>query len=121
LIDGKWHHICATWENVNGSYKFYIDGIKQGNGGILQKGHVIQKGAVVLGQEQDIYKGGFVSSQSLQGNLSSVNMWDRVLTVNEVSVLASKCPSGEGNVITWSDFKNKTSSGLQFICSNQCV
>ena len=24
--DGKWHHICATWENTAGSWKLYKDG-----------------------------------------------------------------------------------------------
>lgn len=118
MIDGKWHHICATWQNVDGSYKLYIDGIKKGNDGSRLRGHIIQKGALVLGQEQDSYKGGFSTLQNLQGNLSSVNMWDRVLTTQEVSALARKCPTQEGNFMTWSTLKNKTSSGLQLICSN---
>ena len=24
--DGKWHHICATWENTAGTWKLYKDG-----------------------------------------------------------------------------------------------
>jgi len=24
--DGKWHRICATWENTAGSWKLYKDG-----------------------------------------------------------------------------------------------
>jgi len=24
--DGKWHHICTTWENTVGSWKIYKDG-----------------------------------------------------------------------------------------------
>ena len=45
----------------------YIDGIAQGQGN-MEKGHVIRDGAVVLGQEQDTYKGGFDKTQSLQGS-----------------------------------------------------
>ena len=25
--DGKWHHICATWENTAGSWKLFKDGM----------------------------------------------------------------------------------------------
>ena len=24
--DGRWHHVCATWENTAGSWKLYKDG-----------------------------------------------------------------------------------------------
>ena len=26
---GKWHHICASWENTAGSWKLYKDGVGQ--------------------------------------------------------------------------------------------
>ncbi|XP_031554838.1 C-reactive protein-like [Actinia tenebrosa] len=123
-IDGKWHHLCATWQNLDGTYKFYIDGVKKlGVKTSMHQGHVIQKGALLLGQEQDSYKGGFQASQSFQGNLSSVNMWDRVLNAQEVSALAKKCPNEfeEGNFIGWSTLKTKKSSGVKlWTCSNQC-
>ena len=25
--DGKWHHICVTWENNDGSWNLYKDGV----------------------------------------------------------------------------------------------
>ena len=123
MIDGKWHHLCLTWQNLDGAYEFYVDGVQQvpSGRGSMKKDHVIQKGALILGQEQDSYKGGFSEYQSLQGNLSSVNMWDRVLTAQEVSALAKKCPTAEGNFLSWSTLKTKRSSGVKLACSNQCV
>ncbi|XP_031566477.1 C-reactive protein-like [Actinia tenebrosa] len=122
VIDGKWHHLCATWQNFDGTYKFYIDGVKKlGVKTSMRQGRVIQKGALLLGQEQDSYKGGFQASQSFQGNLSSVNMWNKVLNAQEVSALAKKCPTEEGNFISWSTLKTKKSSGVKLTCSNQCA
>ena len=31
-IDGLWHHICATWNNSDGSWKLYKDGMKEKDG-----------------------------------------------------------------------------------------
>ena len=88
----------------------YVDGQLKG-GGVQTAGRVIEKGAIVLGQEQDSYIGGFSKSQSLKGNLTSVNMWDKVLTAQEISDLAKSFRSGEGNIIKWSDLQNLEGKG----------
>ena len=36
--DGKWHHICATWENTAGSWKLYQDGKVAASGKSLKTG-----------------------------------------------------------------------------------
>ncbi|KAK3731545.1 hypothetical protein QZH41_011148 [Actinostola sp. cb2023] len=120
VVDGKWHHLCFTWENTQGKYHTYIDGVMKGEGA-KKIGRVITKGAMVLGQDQDSYKGGFESFQSLQGNLTSVNLWNKVLTAQEVSVLAKSCTAGEGNIVKWSDLKDKGEGDVKLICTSACV
>ncbi|KAK3731550.1 hypothetical protein QZH41_011152, partial [Actinostola sp. cb2023] len=120
VVDGKWHHLCLTWENTQGKYHMYIDGVMKGEG-VIQKGHVITKGALILGQDQNSYKGGFNSHQSLQGNLTSVNVWDKVLTAQEVSILAKSCTAGEGNIVKWSDLKDKGEGAVKLIRFSACV
>ena len=120
VVDGKWHHLCLTWESTQGNYHVYIDGVMKAEG-VAQIERVITKGALILGQEQDSYKGGFESSQSLQGNLTSVNLWDKVLTAQEVSVLAKSCTAGEGNIVKWSDLKDKGEGDVKLICTSACV
>ena len=36
--DGRWHHICSTWENTVGSWQLLKDGIAKASGTNLQKG-----------------------------------------------------------------------------------
>jgi hypothetical protein len=98
----------------------YIDGTKEGEGNV-HIGHVITKGALILGQEQDSYMGGFAVSQTYQGNLTSVNIWDRVLAANEISDLSTKCHTGEGNAVKWSDLKTKTFGNVKLICNSFCT
>ena len=103
--DGKWHHICATWKNTDGAWKFYKDGelAKQGAG--LKKAYTIRGGgSLTLGQEQDKLGGGFDPSQSLQGMLANANVWADVLPPSEIKKMAGCCMAGEGDVYKWSLF-----------------
>ncbi|XP_078353573.1 uncharacterized protein LOC144638230 [Oculina patagonica] len=106
--DGVWHHICVSWEKDSGSWKFYKDGDLKEEGTSFKKGHTItQGGTLVLGQEQDSVGGGFQSVQSLQGMLSNVNVWDRVVSGRQVQEMSKSCESNdrhEGNVYKWVDF-----------------
>ena len=119
--DGFWHHICASWENRAGSWKIYKDGVSQAGGSGLKTGHVINtNGILVIGQEQDSFGGGFVTSQSYIGELTDLNMWNRVLTANEIVKLSKSCHGGMGNVKKWSDFKVGLRGDVRVISPSAC-
>lgn len=115
-IDGKWHHICATWENRAGSWKLYKDGVVAAQGQGLQNGHVIRGGgSLVLGQEQDSVGGRFNADQSFVGEMTGVNIWERVMHHQWIVSLSKSCLTGEGNVYKWSDFKPHLIGGVQLV------
>ncbi|XP_020610724.1 neuronal pentraxin-2-like [Orbicella faveolata] len=115
-IDGKWHHICATWENMAGSWKLYKDGAVADQGQGLQKGYVIRgAGSLVLGQEQDSGAGRFNALQSFVGEMTGVNIWNRVIDHHEIVSMSKSCRAGEGNVYKWSDFKPHIIGGVQLV------
>ena len=119
--DGRWHHVCFTWESTAGSYNIYVDGSQKTAGSGLKKGHVIRGGgALILGQEQDSVGGGFDASQSFVGMMSQVNLWNRVLTAQEISHMSQSCRSEEGNVLKWSDFKHGIRGAVQIIEPSPC-
>ncbi|XP_078379112.1 neuronal pentraxin-1-like isoform X1 [Oculina patagonica] len=120
--DGRWHHICTSWQSSDGAGKFYKDGILRWHGTGLKTGHTIQGGgSLVLGQEQDSLQGGFNSNQSFQGSLTNVNVWSYVLSASTIKFMSTSCLSGEGNVYKWSDFirgvKEKTAVVVPSPCS----
>lgn len=39
--DGYWHFLCITWENTNGSWNIFLDGILKDTGTNLAKGLTI--------------------------------------------------------------------------------
>ena len=79
-------------------------------------GYVIRgAGSLVLGQEQDSEGGGFSESQSFVGEMTVVNIWNRVIGHNEIASLSRSCRSGEGNVYKWSDFKPHIIGGVHLV------
>ena len=119
--DGFWHHICASWENKGGSWEIYKDGVSQASGAGLKTGHVINtNGILIIGQEQDSFGGGFDATQNYIGELTDLNMWNRVLYTSEVSNLSKSCHGGRGNVKKWSDFKVGLRGDVRVISPSAC-
>ncbi|KAL3051200.1 hypothetical protein OYC64_001467 [Pagothenia borchgrevinki] len=100
--DGKWHHICIAWTTRDGQWDAYQDGEKLGSGDNLAAWHPIKPGGVIiLGQEQDVVGGRFDAGQAFVGELSQVNIWDRVLKPVEIQSMANCSSYIPGNVISW--------------------
>jgi len=114
--DGKWHHICTTWENTAGSWKLYKDGKISAAGKGLETGHVVRSGgALVLGQDQDSVGGSFQASQSFIGEMTGVNIWDHVIREQEIKRMSKSCLAGVGNVFQWRDFKPHLKGSVKII------
>ena len=104
--DDKWHHICVTWESTAGLMNFYKDGVLSANATNFKAGHVIRSGgSLILGQEQDSFASGLDSTQSFQGFLSNLNVWDYAVCQEIITRMSKACISGKGNVYQWSNFK----------------
>jgi len=119
--DGKWHHICASWENTAGSWKFYKDGAVAAQGTGHKTGYVIKSGgSIVLGQEQDSPGGGFNPTQSFIGMLTNVNVWDHALPTAQIEQMSKSCLSGEGNIYKWSDFIHGREGKASVVIPSPC-
>uniref|UniRef100_A0A8C2X8M0 Sushi, von Willebrand factor type A, EGF and pentraxin domain-containing protein 1 n=1 Tax=Cyclopterus lumpus TaxID=8103 RepID=A0A8C2X8M0_CYCLU len=106
---GQWYHIGVSWRSWDGDWRIYINGKPSDGGKGLSVGTTIPGGgALVLGQDQDQRGEGFNPVESFVGSMSQLNIWDRVLTPQQIKVLASSCPSSHvshrGNVLAWPDF-----------------
>uniref|UniRef100_A0A8C6KVP5 Sushi, von Willebrand factor type A, EGF and pentraxin domain containing 1 n=1 Tax=Nothobranchius furzeri TaxID=105023 RepID=A0A8C6KVP5_NOTFU len=106
---GQWHHIGVSWRSWDGDWRIYINGRPSDGGKGLSVGTTIPGGgALVLGQDQDQRGEGFNPVESFVGSISQLHIWDRVLTPQQIKVLASSCPASHvrhrGNVLAWPDF-----------------
>ena len=109
LPDGKWHQVCVAWRSGSGSWWVYKDGVEELKGTGFQKGYTLGgQGSLVIGQEQDTFGGGFEVHQSLEGMMTNINMWDTILIGAEIAQMWTSCRAGEGNLLKWADFLNKS-------------
>ncbi|KAJ8792663.1 hypothetical protein J1605_019882 [Eschrichtius robustus] len=88
--DGSWHHIAITWTSADGAWKVYIDGkLSDGGMGLSVGSPIPGGGALVLGQEQDKKGEGFNPAESFVGSISQLNLWDYVLSPQQVNSIFS--------------------------------
>ncbi|KXJ27925.1 Neuronal pentraxin-2 [Exaiptasia diaphana] len=120
--DGNWHHICATWDNSYGQTELYQDGVRRARGMYLKKGYETKaSGSLIIGQEQDRVGGGFVESQSYVGEMTEINIWNRVLWEIEIAEMSKTCTSdAPGKVLTWDDVKAGIRHGEVAIVPSLC-
>lgn len=102
LKNGMWHHICVAWTTRDGMWTAYQDGKKKGSNENLSAWHPIKpNGIIILGQEQDTVGGHFDATQAFVGEVAQFNMWDRVLSLNEIEGIANCTSPLSGNLIQW--------------------
>ena len=119
--DGYWHHICVSWESLAGTWEIYKDGKYQASGYKVKAAHHIKTdGTLTIGQDQDSLGGDFDISQSYIGELTDLNIWNRVLNETEISNLSKSCHGGRGNVKKWSDFKVGIRGDVRVISPSTC-
>lgn len=112
--DSNWHFICMNRDNANGDMALYIDGTKR-KSKILAPGMAPEVGGTM-------YLGAISSGHTnFKGQLSGVNIWDRLLTDSEIANMATSCGRASGNVIDWFEIKEKLPEDkFEFIIPSDC-
>lgn len=87
LRDYRWHQMCATWSGFNGVVRYYLDAKK-----ILSETNPT-RGELQGGEKLSIGTGQYLFTE--------FNVWDRVLSEQDIANNVNKCDGGKGNVIQW--------------------
>lgn len=117
IDDEHLHHICFTWKSSDGGYQFYKDGKLVASGMGLKTGYTIQPaGDVVLGQGQD-YKiaADFNLEETFVGELTELNVWDKVLPESDIVAQHLNCHIGKGSVNWWSQFEHAVHGEVEVV------
>ncbi|XP_076984170.1 adhesion G protein-coupled receptor D2, partial [Tamandua tetradactyla] len=97
--DGRWHHVCATWEQHGGRWALFADGRRRAGARGLGAGHPVPPGGVlVLGQDQDSLGGGFSARDAFSGNLTDFHLWARALSPEQLR-RARACAPAPGDLL----------------------
>ncbi|XP_037706721.1 adhesion G-protein coupled receptor D2 [Choloepus didactylus] len=100
--DGRWHHVCATWEQHGGRWALFADGRRRAEARGLGAGYPVPPGGVlVLGQDQDSLGGGFSVRDAFSGNLTDFHLWARALSPAQVRRARACSPAPGGLLFRW--------------------
>ncbi|XP_024643156.2 adhesion G protein-coupled receptor D2 isoform X5 [Macaca nemestrina] len=100
--DGRWHHVCATWEQRGGRWALFSDGRRRAGARGLGAGHPVPSGSIlVLGQDQDSLGGGFSAHDAFSGNLTDFHLWARALSPTQLHQAQACAPPLEGLLFRW--------------------
>lgn len=89
-----WHFISTTWSGLNDVLKTYVDGEQQRDYSVLGNPVLSISGGGRLGLR---------SKASIPIRFTSFNMWNRVLSDEEIKDQAKSCNGAIGNVKEWYD------------------
>lgn len=110
INDEKWHHTCTIWDNSDGAWSFFKDGVAVSNRSRFKIGYVIPPGGTfVLGQEQKSDK--TFKNVPFIGELANFNIWSRTLPAIKVLKISKWCFRGRGDVVSWPDFQSVQING----------
>ncbi|XP_076362747.1 sushi, von Willebrand factor type A, EGF and pentraxin domain-containing protein 1-like isoform X2 [Tachypleus tridentatus] len=113
--DGKWHQLTFTWSSRHkGQWKLFENGQLVTNGTGVQTGKPIPgNGTFVIGQDQDSIGGNFSPLEAFQGNISRINVWNRILTKSEIQQLCKFKDNLPGRIKAWPDFLQNVKGNVQ--------
>ncbi|XP_078357305.1 uncharacterized protein LOC144642195 [Oculina patagonica] len=90
--DKAWHQVCVLWSTKTAAWSIYLDG-KRDSYGIYNDFLGRRLGKLGLAR----------SSSRNKVLLTQVNLWDRVLTNQEIEGFAKSCNHGVGSFLSWAD------------------
>ncbi|XP_066569003.1 adhesion G-protein coupled receptor D2 isoform X2 [Amia ocellicauda] len=98
--DGKWHHVCVTWQKKDGNWAIYVNGERKhsGNGTEISR-DIYGYGIFIIGQDQDSFGGNF--TEPFTGNITSVSIWNNILHEQEIRSLSSCSPIKRDLLFNW--------------------
>lgn len=129
----QWLHLCGTWSSTLGHASLWAGGKKVASTPGVAEGHVLPDGgSLQLGQERNGccpttpgaeskvagFEAGFDSRLAFAGKMTGVNMWNRVLSAQEISNLGhwdGQGCSNRGNIVAWGVTEMVPHGGAQFI------
>lgn len=106
-----WYHMCVTWtENdfmQGGAASIYIDGSNITNQQAFATGVTFQGGGTIwVGNVEGL-------NNQFEGQITFMNMWDKVITTASIQSLASGYQTETGNVLPWSFFAAMAHGNVQ--------
>uniref|UniRef100_U3IA68 Pentraxin-related protein PTX3 n=1 Tax=Anas platyrhynchos platyrhynchos TaxID=8840 RepID=U3IA68_ANAPP len=119
IVPGKWIHLCGAWSSDNGTVSLWVNGELAGTAAGVADAHTVPDGGILqIGQEKNgcCVGGGFDEALAFSGKLTGFNLWDRVLSTEEIAAQSGEdACSIRGNIIGWGVTEVLPYGGAQYV------
>ncbi|XP_019358747.1 PREDICTED: pentraxin-related protein PTX3 [Gavialis gangeticus] len=116
---GQWVHLCGTWSSEKGTTSLWLHGDLVASTSDIATSHIIPDGGILqIGQEKNgcCVGGGFDETLAFSGKLTGFNIWDRVLSDEEIKQTTGEDSCNiRGNVVGWGVTEVLPHGGAQYI------
>lgn len=85
IVDGNWHHVATTYDDASNTLNLYVDGVLD----VSNAAYPVSLGANAFDMYFGAWNDGTGSGFYLAGDLDEMQLYDRVLDANEISILAA--------------------------------
>ena len=128
MKNSTWHSFCWTWSSLDGRYHTYQDGTLVEEGEFRSGKPFVGRGMWVLGGHADTASEEEAQSNSVEmygemllGEITAVNIWNKVLPYSEILEMSKNCLSKyHGNVKSFDDFKTGARGEVQLVERSAC-
>ena len=109
-----WFHVCLTWSGEDSRFRVYLDGHLIGTSNVTERSELEKGRDMCLGNDAIVVKH---REYVFGGDLFKLNIYNRVLTEEEIeNMAADMCSSEEENlasitVLSWADILQYNRSG----------
>ncbi|KAG8447858.1 hypothetical protein GDO86_015097 [Hymenochirus boettgeri] len=113
--------MCVTWQKLNGIVELYADGTKAAAYMMSSTQDIIGGGTFIIGQDQDSFGGTFKAKESFSGNITDLNIWMKVLSVEEMASVKSCTEIKQDIIFGWKSHQleihpSLQNTSIQFVC-----
>ena len=117
INDKKCHHVCFAWQSDGGKWSFYKDGKVLNSGAGLSTDKAIAGGGVLSLAQKTPRP---TLAVRFVGRINDLNIWNKVLSAEEMGAMLKCGESAAGNVKSWSDFRVTYSIYAKYLRKNVC-
>ncbi|XP_077179592.1 C-reactive protein-like [Paroedura picta] len=110
-LGGK--HVCVSWDKHTSLVELWLNGHPFVRKRLVTEDAIDEEASILLGQDQDTFRGGFDRNQSFVGEITDVYVWDRVLYPEEVALALYNHPLPQ-YLINWNAL-NYSITGTVFV------
>ncbi|XP_078384923.1 neuronal pentraxin-2-like [Oculina patagonica] len=114
LVDNLWHHICVSWENVQGLWDVIVNGAVVAHGSAWRKTLTVRPGKLIVG-------GIFYDSDIFAAKVAYFNIWNTKKSNSEIIEMARSCSQEFGNVIDWRMFRHGIHGDAEIRSPQSCI